>query len=113
MDYQTEHGGEPTAEQLSAHLAGQGLLGRGGKPISPANLRRHLLPWRIYRIWSAHRADNDVPSSADIAQRCATYGITGQYNHPITPDYIAQATPGFERRWQTLTHRALPNAPHP
>lgn len=112
-DYQSEHGDEPTAEQLSTHLAGQGLLGRGGKPISPANLRRHLLHWRIYKIWSTHRADNAAPPSTDIAQQCATLGITGQYNHPITPTYIAQATPEFERRWQTLTHRALPNTPHP
>lgn len=112
-DYQSEHGGEPTAEQLSTHLADLGLLGPGGKPLSPAHLRRHLLHWRIYRIWSAHRADNAAPSSADIAQQCATLGITGQYNHPITPTYIAQATPAFERRWHTLTHRALPHTPHP
>lgn len=112
-DYQSEHGGEPTAEQLSTHLAGQGLLGRGGKPISPANLRRHLLHWRIYKIWSAHRADNAAPSSADIAQQCATLGITGQYNRPITLTYITQAAPEFERRWHTLTHHAPTNHRRP
>lgn len=50
MNYQSRHGAEPTPEQLSTHLAAQGLLGRGGNPISPSNLRRHFLNWRIYNL---------------------------------------------------------------
>ncbi|NNN37651.1 hypothetical protein HLK59_46485 [Streptomyces sp. S3(2020)] len=104
MHYQDEHGTEPTAEELSAHLAAHGLLGRGGNPLSPSNLRRHFLHWRIYNIWATHRTHTTTPSAHDIAQECTTRGITGQYNQPITPHHITQATPEFERRQHNLTH---------
>ncbi|WP_395577477.1 hypothetical protein, partial [Streptomyces sp. BK79] len=55
MEYQAEHGVEPTAEELSAHLAQHGIHGRGGKPVSPANLRRYFLPSRVYNVWAEHR----------------------------------------------------------
>ncbi|MFL6110276.1 MAG: DUF2637 domain-containing protein [Catenulispora sp.] len=48
MDYQTHHGRPPTGQELSAYLAAKGLYGRGNQPVSPANLRRHFLRWRIY-----------------------------------------------------------------
>ncbi|MCW8384528.1 DUF2637 domain-containing protein [Streptomyces justiciae] len=106
MNYQTQHGTEPTPDQLSTHLAAQGLLGRGGNPVSPSNLRRHFLNWRIYNLWAARRTHHDTPSAADIAHQCAIHHITGQYNRPITPTYITQHTPEFQRRWHTLTHQS-------
>nr|WP_079082821.1 DUF2637 domain-containing protein [Streptomyces antibioticus] len=104
MNYQTQHGTEPTPEQLSTHLATRGLLGRGDKPISPANLRRHLVNWRIYNLWAAQRTHHDTPSTDEVARQCAAQHITGQYNRPITPTYITQHTPEYQRRWHTLTH---------
>ncbi|MFE2579735.1 hypothetical protein [Streptomyces sp. NPDC059378] len=111
MQYQSEHGTEPTAEQLSAHLAHQGLLGRGGRPVSPANLRRHFLRWRIYNIWAKHRRHTHAPSSAELAQECAARGITGQYNRPITARYITDEAPDFERRRHALTTHHTPTHP--
>ncbi|MDH6222994.1 hypothetical protein M2283_010346 [Streptomyces pseudovenezuelae] len=102
MNYQTEHGHEPTAQQLSLYLAEQGLLGRDDKPVSPSNLRRHLLRWRIYNIWAKHRAHTTHPPSDRIAAHCATHGITGQYNRTITAGFITTETPDFQRRWQLL-----------
>ncbi|MFI9832877.1 DUF2637 domain-containing protein [Streptomyces sp. NPDC051913] len=104
MNYQTQHGTEPTPEQLSTRLAAQGLLGRGGTPLSPSNLRRHLLNWRIYNLWTTHHTPDTAPSADDIARQCATHHITGQYNRPVTPTYITQQTPEFQRRRQALTH---------
>jgi hypothetical protein len=103
MDYQAQHGAEPTPEQLSTHLASQGFLGRGGAPISASNLRRHFLNWRIYNLWATHRNHHPAPSAEDIAHQCTAHHITGQYNRPITPTYITQHTPEFERRWHTIT----------
>ncbi|MGW1563989.1 DUF2637 domain-containing protein [Streptomyces sp. NPDC002144] len=60
--YQTHHGTEPTAQQLSTYLAAHGLHGRNQQPISPANLRRHFLPWRIYNLWTKHRKETPAPS---------------------------------------------------
>ncbi|WP_257042448.1 DUF2637 domain-containing protein [Streptomyces sp. TLI_55] len=109
MNYQAEHGAEPTPEQLSTHLAAQGFLGRGDKPITPSNLRRHLLNWRIYNLWTAHHTASTPPAPHDVAQQCATHHITGQYNRPITPQYITQHTPEFERRRHALTHHENPD----
>ncbi|MGW2835941.1 hypothetical protein [Streptomyces sp. NPDC001286] len=105
MNYQTHHGVEPTDQELSTHLATQGLLGRDHQPISPANLRRHFLRWRIYNLWANHRARTLTPSLTDIAAECARHGITAQYNKPINPNHITHLTPDFERRWQTLNPR--------
>jgi hypothetical protein len=110
-EYQHEHGTEPTAEQLSTYLAGKGLNGKGGKPISPSNLRRHYLRWRIYTIWAQHRTHAHHPNPQDIAHACTSQGITAQYNRPLTPDHITHATPDFQRRWQTLTHHHTQNQP--
>ncbi|MEU9214838.1 hypothetical protein AB0D27_45150, partial [Streptomyces sp. NPDC048415] len=100
--YQTEHGDEPTAEQLSAYLAAQGMHGRGGKPVSPANLRRYFLPSRVYNVWAEHRIRNDKPAADAVARGCAFRGITAQYNKPVTTDYITENDADFERRWQAL-----------
>ncbi|MER6858605.1 DUF2637 domain-containing protein [Streptomyces pilosus] len=111
MAYQSEHKTEPTAEQLSAYLATQGLHGRGKQPLSPSNLRRHFLPWRIYTIWAKHRQNTDNPQIQDVARDCASRNITGQYNRPITTDYITTHTTDFERRWQTISTTATPERP--
>ncbi|MFD0055949.1 DUF2637 domain-containing protein [Streptomyces sp. NPDC127168] len=104
MGYQAEHGVEPTAEELSAHLAQHGTSGRGGKPVSPANLRRYLLPSRVYNVWAEHRTASEKNPAADaVATSCAAQGITGQYNKPITTGYINEHADDFERRWQTLS----------
>ncbi|MFE1390934.1 hypothetical protein ACFW5M_32875 [Streptomyces albogriseolus] len=104
MEYQSEHGVEPTAEELSAHLAQHGTYGRGGKPVSPANLRRYLLPSRVYNVWAEHRMASENPAADTVAQHCTAQGITGQYNKPITTAYINEHADEFERRWQVLTH---------
>jgi hypothetical protein len=103
MGYQAEHGVEPTAEELSAHLAQHGMHGRGGKPVSPANLRRYVLPFRVYNVWAECRTGSEDPSADAVAQHCAAQGITGQYNKPLTTDYITGHTDDFERRWWALT----------
>ncbi|MGW7261100.1 DUF2637 domain-containing protein [Streptomyces sp. NPDC054834] len=109
-EYQTEHGEEPKAEQLSAYLASKkGMTGRGGKPVSPSTLRRYLLPFRVYNLWAEHQVRSDGPSLDVIAKECAAHGITAQHNKPLTTDYIAEQAVDFERRWQALIrHHAQP-----
>ncbi|WP_246041243.1 DUF2637 domain-containing protein [Streptomyces cadmiisoli] len=103
MEYQAETGAEPVkAEQLSAFLAGKGLYGRGGKPVSPSTLRRYLMPFRVYSLWAAHRARSAKPPFDAVAHDCAGHGVTAQYNRPITADYVAENAADFERRWQAL-----------
>nr|WP_254401316.1 DUF2637 domain-containing protein [Streptomyces sp. AC555_RSS877] len=101
-DYQTEHGDEPTAEQLSAYLADKGMHGRGGRPVSPANLRRYFLPSRVYNVWAEYRTRTEQPAPDAVAQECAARGITAQYNKPVTTDYITENAVDFERRWHAL-----------
>jgi hypothetical protein len=103
-DYQTRHGGEPTDKELSAYLASRGIYSRNRQPVSPATLRRYLLSYRIYNIWTRHRAHNPNPSLEAIAQDCTDHHITAQYNKPITTHYLTQHTNNYERRWQTLHH---------
>nr|WP_260848427.1 DUF2637 domain-containing protein [Streptomyces sp. SLBN-118] len=103
MEYQTEHGDEPTAEQLSAYLAAKGMHGRGGKPVSPANLRRYFLPSRVYNVWAEYRMRNEEHAADAVAHECAARGITAQYSKPVTTEYITQNSADFERRWQALT----------
>ncbi|MEU7305368.1 DUF2637 domain-containing protein [Streptomyces sp. NPDC007206] len=109
-EYQSEHGEEPRAEQLSAYLAEmKGMTGRGGRPVSPSTLRRYLLPFRVYNVWAEQRVRGESPSLDAIAQTCAAQGITGQHNKSLTTDYIAEQASDFERRWQALTrHHAQP-----
>ncbi|WP_333739991.1 DUF2637 domain-containing protein [Streptomyces sp. IBSBF 2806] len=110
MAYQEQKGSEPSDKELSAYCADRGLLGRGNHPVSPANLRRHFLRWRVYNIWAEQRAHTQTPAACDLAQACAERGITGQHNKPITSDFIAEEAADFERRWQSLTrHRTEPH----
>ncbi|MFG3134451.1 hypothetical protein ACGFZU_43090, partial [Streptomyces tendae] len=111
MEYQEQNNSEPTDKELSAHCANKGLRGRGNKPVSPANLRRHFLRWRVYNIWAQHRTHTHTPTPTDIAHACAQAGITGQHHKPITPHYITQEAADFERRWHTL-NRHHTKQPH-
>ncbi|MEU4172961.1 DUF2637 domain-containing protein [Streptomyces sp. NPDC026665] len=101
-DYQSLHGQQPSGKELSAHLAGKGVTGRGGSPVSPSTLRRYLLHFRIYQIWAEHRHESAVPSPHAVAQTCAQQEITAQYNRAITTDDILNHTHDYERRWQTI-----------
>jgi hypothetical protein len=103
-EYHNEYGHEPTAEQLSAHLAQKNIHGRGGNPVHPSTLRRYLLSYRVYNVWSAYRIRGEPPTADTVAHACTTRGITAQYNKPVTPTYITDNTSDFERRWHTLNH---------
>ncbi|MGW3635739.1 DUF2637 domain-containing protein, partial [Streptomyces sp. NPDC005122] len=105
MEYQEQNGSEPSDEQLSAFCAEKGLLGRGRRPISPANLRRHFLRWRVYNAWAEQQARTQTPGDSDVAQVCAEWGITAQYNKPVTSSYVAEESDDFERRWLILSHQ--------
>lgn len=112
-DLQSKHKDETLAstrmsEQLSARLAAKGLHGRGGKPVSPATLRRYLLPFRVYSLWARQRQSSERPSPETVAQECAARGMTAQYNKPITSNYITTLTTDFERRWQALALHQRP-----
>ncbi|MEU5298965.1 DUF2637 domain-containing protein, partial [Streptomyces umbrinus] len=111
MEYQDQQGSEPGDEQLSAFCATKGLLGRGNRPISPANLRRHFVRWRVYNVWAEQRLRTNTPAQSDVAQACADRGITAQYGRPITPAYIAEESLDFERRWQALTRHHADTQP--
>ncbi|MGW1894132.1 hypothetical protein ACWCP6_28375, partial [Streptomyces sp. NPDC002004] len=103
MEYQTQHGREPSADELSAFLAEKGMLGRGRNPVSPSTLRRYGLPFRIYNVWAEHRLRTEAPSVDAVAQDCAARGITAQYNKPITAGHVTEQTEDFERRWRTVS----------
>lgn len=109
-ELQMQRGGElqsstQEAKQLSALLAqDKGMKGRGGRPVSPSNLRRYLLPFRIYNLWAEQRVRSDIPSLDALAQVCAAQGITAQHNKPITTAYLAGQVEDFERRWQAFTY---------
>jgi hypothetical protein len=100
-----------SAERLSAYLAAKGIYNRNGKPISPANLRRYLLASRVYTVWAEHRTHNPQPDPDAVAHACTTRNITGQYNKPITPNYITHNTPAYQRRWHALTQHHTNNKP--
>ncbi|MFJ5899428.1 DUF2637 domain-containing protein [Streptomyces sp. NPDC093064] len=102
-EYQAQHGGEPGADELSAFLTDKGMLGRGGKPISPSTLRRYPLQFRTYKAWAEHRVRTEEPSADAVARDCAARGITGQYNKPVSPAQITEQSEDFERRWHALT----------
>ncbi|WP_373463626.1 DUF2637 domain-containing protein [Streptomyces canus] len=114
-EYQAQRSEEPAsstveAEELSVYLADEkGLRGRGGKPVSAGNLRRYLLPFRIYRLWAEQRLRSQTPSLEAVAQECAAQGITAQHHRPITAAYIAGQVDDFERRWQALPRHHAQN----
>ncbi|MFF0386841.1 DUF2637 domain-containing protein [Streptomyces sp. NPDC004286] len=107
LAYQAEHGVEPSADELSAFLAEHGLFGRGRKPVNPSTLRRYLLPFRIYKVWADHRAQQETPARDLVARTCAERGITAQYNRPLSKDQIGEYFPDFERRWSILSRHGI------
>ncbi|MFD6556477.1 hypothetical protein ACFWNJ_43165, partial [Streptomyces sp. NPDC058398] len=109
-DYQDLHGEQPSGKELSAHLVGKGITGRGGSPVSPSTLRRYFLHFRIYQIWADHRLESTVPAPHTVAQICAQQGITAQYNRVITTDDIRNHVHAYERRWQAIRkHQPKPS----
>jgi hypothetical protein len=88
-EHQAQRTEEPSsstadAAELSRYLADEkGLRGRGGKPVSAGNLRRYLVPFRIYHLWAEQRLRTQTPSLDAVAQECAAQGITAQHNRPI------------------------------
>ncbi|MGW7674724.1 DUF2637 domain-containing protein, partial [Streptomyces sp. NPDC054775] len=103
QEYLTQHGDEPTGQQLSAYLAGKGMRSRSGKPLSPSTLRRYSLPFRIYTVWAKYREVSSTPALDAIAHDCAAHEITAQYNKPLTIHDISEHTTDFERRWKCLS----------
>ncbi|MFF4361055.1 DUF2637 domain-containing protein [Streptomyces sp. NPDC001604] len=101
------HTSTPAAQQLSTYLATQGMHGRDGRPLSPATLRRYLLPFRLYSVWAQYRQHTPNPPLETIAQQCTTHGITAQYNKPITAAYLTQHATDFERRWHALARHRI------
>ncbi|MEU3735123.1 hypothetical protein AB0E81_37920, partial [Streptomyces sp. NPDC033538] len=111
IEYQEQKGNEPSDKELSAFCADKGLLGRGNKAISPGNLRRHFMRWRVYNVWAQQRAHTETPAPVEVAQACADHGITGQHHKPITPSFIAEAAAEYESRWHALGHHHADTQP--
>jgi hypothetical protein len=99
---------EPDAAELSARLAGQGILDRDSQPIKPKTLARYFLQFRIYTIWAHHRTLDDHPDPHRVAKDLAHHGITAQYNQPIHPHDLNKHHHTFEHRWQTLNRQQAP-----
>ncbi|MEU6557965.1 DUF2637 domain-containing protein [Streptomyces sp. NPDC046915] len=107
-DFLQQHGREPDATELSTHLAQHGLHDKQGHPIKPKTLARYLLNFRIYTIWSQHRALNLHPDLNQVAKELAQHSITGQYNKPITHAHLTQHHHAFEHRWQAQPRHDQP-----
>ncbi|MFE9024354.1 DUF2637 domain-containing protein [Streptomyces sp. NPDC007808] len=110
--YQQHHGKEPDPAELSTHLAHKGIYGRDNQPVKPKTLARYTLQFRIYTIWAKHRALTNHPSLQTVAEDCASHGITGQYNKPLTPTDLKKHLNRFQHRWHTLNPHTT-NQHHP
>ncbi|MFD7283502.1 DUF2637 domain-containing protein [Streptomyces sp. NPDC059862] len=108
LHFGQQHGREPNANELAAHLAELGIHDRHGKTIKPRTLARYLLSFRIYTTWARHRAHTSHPNPDHIAHDLETAGITGQYNKPLRAAHLQKHHADFERRWHTLTHTQHP-----
>ncbi|MCT9093535.1 hypothetical protein N4G70_32400 [Streptomyces sp. ASQP_92] len=101
--YIAEHGQEPTAPQLSQHLAARGILNRNGSPVAPATLRRYLLEFRIYNVWAEQRETGDEPAVPAVLEELARRGVTGQYNRPLETATVQELLANFRRRYQVFS----------
>ncbi|MGW2863356.1 DUF2637 domain-containing protein [Streptomyces sp. NPDC001205] len=101
--YLAQHGQEPTAPQLSQHLASLGILNRNGSPVAPATLRRYLLEFRIYNVWAQQRENQAEPAVPALLEELARRGITGQYNRPVEAATVQELLPNFHRRYQVFS----------
>ncbi|MFD4975215.1 hypothetical protein [Streptomyces sp. NPDC058424] len=63
------------------------------RPVHASTLRRYLLPYRVYTIWTQHRTHTETPNPHTVAHDCTTRGITGQYNKPLTSGTPSTKTP--------------------
>ncbi|WP_043688157.1 hypothetical protein [Streptomyces xylophagus] len=105
QDFQQQHRTEPDASELSAYLAGQGILDRENQPLKAKTLARYFLQFRIYTIWAQHRALDDHPDPDRVTKDLAQHGITAQYNQPVHLHDLEKHRNSFERRWQALRHQ--------
>ncbi|MFF4466418.1 hypothetical protein ACFY13_44000 [Streptomyces mirabilis] len=102
VEYQQQRGAKPNGDDLSKYLGEKGVVGRNGRAAAASTLRRYLLPFRIYSVWTEHRVRSEQPSLRAVAEACASRGITLQYNEPITAATIAEHAADFERRWHAV-----------
>ncbi|MGW1870351.1 DUF2637 domain-containing protein, partial [Streptomyces mauvecolor] len=101
--YIAEHGQEPTAPQLSQHLASRGILNRNGSPVAPATLRRYLLEFRIYNVWAEQHEAQADPAVPAVLEELARRGVTGQYNRPLEAATVEDFLGNFRRRYQVFS----------
>ncbi|MGX1542579.1 DUF2637 domain-containing protein [Streptomyces adustus] len=100
-----QHGTEPTPDQLSRHLADQGIHDFQGHPVKPKTLARYLLRFRIYTAWAQLRDLTDhTPPLEHVLKHLTQQGITAQYRKPLTPTDLTPHLATFERRHHTLNH---------
>ncbi|MEV6048656.1 hypothetical protein AB0L98_34845, partial [Streptomyces xanthochromogenes] len=101
--YIAEYGQEPTAPQLSKHLASRGILNRSGSPVAPATLRRYLLEFRIYNVWAELCDAGAEPNIPAVMEELARRGISGQYNRPLEAATVEEFLANFRRRYQVFS----------
>ncbi|MFD7874870.1 hypothetical protein ACFV5G_12315, partial [Streptomyces sp. NPDC059766] len=100
-----QHGTEPTPDQLSRHLANQGIHDHQGQPIKSKALARYLLRFRIYTAWAQLRdLTNGTPPLEHVLKHLNQQGITAQYRKPLTPADLTPHLTAFERRYHALNH---------
>ncbi|MFI6875755.1 DUF2637 domain-containing protein [Streptomyces sp. NPDC050400] len=118
--YLTTHDGKDPKgaaafEELSQHLAGHGIHGAKGRPVSPSTLRRYALEQRIYKQWCEQYAElGEPPSPEALLERLVQDGIRAAGRHPTLDDVerAQRLASGFERRHEALRHHQEDN-PHP
>ncbi|WP_331721498.1 DUF2637 domain-containing protein [Streptomyces sp. NBC_00212] len=109
--YLAQHDQEPTAPQLSQHLAALGVLTRNGSPVAPATLRRYLLEFRIYNVWAEQREIQAEPAVPAVLEELARRGVTGQYNRPLEAATVEEFLANFRRRYQVFSLDMSNSAP--
>lgn len=72
VEYQQQRGAKPNGDDLSKYLGEKGVVGRNGRAAAASTLRRYLLPFRIYSVWTEHRVRSEQPSLRAVAEACAS-----------------------------------------
>ncbi|MET7685650.1 hypothetical protein ABZT12_35295, partial [Streptomyces sp. NPDC005423] len=111
QDFQHQQGREPTAAELSAYLARQGIVDGENQPLKAKTLARYFLQFRIYIVWAEQRAADDHPALECVVKELAQRGITAQYNKPIHVRDLEKQRHRFEHRWHALSEATLSGLP--